>query len=114
VREWVRARRDAHSFCTYPKFVEALQQDLGTQDPNVMRSAILFLHDLGELLFFVEYGLIVLSLSWFIDLMKLIIRHGIYPFCFSLHIDKALGNLFLCGFQITSKLFSSMTKMEWK
>ncbi len=40
-----------------------------------MISAIRFLHDLGELLFFQNQDLVVLSMTWLIDVMKYVIRH---------------------------------------
>jgi len=75
IREWVRACRDTIKFCSYSQFVEHLHQDLKVEEANVIESAVLFLHDLGELLFFAEHRVVVLSLSWLIDAMKCIIRH---------------------------------------
>jgi len=75
MRNWVRGKRDFMPFCSETDFVEALEKDLPGHDINVVKSAILFLHDLGELLAFPEHGLVVLSLAWLIDVMKCIVRH---------------------------------------
>jgi hypothetical protein len=52
MREWVRMRREAVEHCNILAFVQGFEVDFGPQDPEVMMSAVHFLHDLGELPFF--------------------------------------------------------------